>query len=60
VVGVSGPRPARTPEERLAEAKRLFDWSTDPAVIDRAILEMKAAEEALADEEESRTDDENR
>lgn len=42
------PRPpARTPKERLEEADRLFNWSTDEGVIDRAIEEMNAAESDL-------------
>lgn len=39
--------PARTPKERLEEADRLFNWSTDQGVIDQAILEMNEAESDL-------------
>lgn len=39
--------PARTPEERLKEADRLFNWATDEGVIDQAIQEMNEAESDL-------------
>lgn len=41
------PPPAKTPKERLEEADRLFNWSTDDGVIDQAIREMNEAESDL-------------
>lgn len=44
---MQSPRPARGPAERLQEAWRLFQWSTDPQIIDKAIHAMCSAEKAL-------------
>lgn len=43
----TGPRRPQTPQEKLEEAERLFNWSTEDDVIDRAILEMNDAKSLL-------------
>lgn len=47
------PERARTPRERLEEADRLFNWATEPDVIDQAITEMNDAEAVLGYHPES-------
>jgi len=49
-----GPRQARTPRQRLEEADRLFNWSTEREIIDQAITEMNDAESLLGYHPEDR------